>query len=82
VVGLLLREEGAVLVMADAQGKEVRVPRNDVERKTTSQLSPMPANLGEQIPEAEFSHLLAYLLAQRIPGVPSPAGKGKQPAGR
>src|SRR5262249_50842028 len=41
VVGLLLREEGAVLVMADAQGKEVRVARNDVDQKRISPLSPM-----------------------------------------
>jgi putative heme-binding domain-containing protein len=78
VVGLLLREEGAVLVMADAQGKEVRVPRDQVERKTISPLSPMPANFGEQIPEAEFSDLLAYLLAQQVPGVNPRTGDNKR----
>jgi putative heme-binding domain-containing protein len=66
VTGLLLKEEGEVLVMADAQGKEVRVPKNTVEERSVSQLSPMPANLADQIAEEDFSNLLAYLLAQRV----------------
>jgi putative heme-binding domain-containing protein len=78
VVGLLLREEGAVLVMADAQGKEVRVPRDQVDRKTVSPLSPMPANFGDQIPEAEFSNLLTYLLAQQAPGANPRTGDNKR----
>jgi putative heme-binding domain-containing protein len=65
VSGLLLREEGAVLVLADAQGKEVRVPRETVAERGTSQISPMPADVADKVPEAEFYHLLAYLLEQR-----------------
>jgi putative heme-binding domain-containing protein len=67
VSGLLLREEGKVFVLADNQGKEIRVAKDDVEERTLSQLSPMPANLADQIPEVDFYHLLAYLLAQRPP---------------
>jgi putative heme-binding domain-containing protein len=67
VSGLVLREEGEVVIVADAQGKEVRVPRNTIEDRAVSNLSPMPANLAEQMPEADFYHLLAYLLAQRPP---------------
>ncbi len=63
--GLLLREEGEVLVMADAQGKEIRVSKSSVEERTTSPLSPMPANLTDQIPEKDFYSLLAYLLTRR-----------------
>jgi putative heme-binding domain-containing protein len=63
IPGLLLREEGAVLVLADKEGKEVRIRGKDVEKRTTSQMSPMPANFGEQIPEADFYHLMAYLLS-------------------
>jgi putative heme-binding domain-containing protein len=62
--GLILREEGEVLVLADAQGKETRIPKNAIEERTVSQLSPMPANLVDQIPETDLYHLLAYLLAQ------------------
>ncbi len=65
--GLLLREEGAVLVLADSQGKEVRVPKSNVEERNLLMLSPMPGNLAEQIPEPDFYNLLAFLLAQRPP---------------
>ena len=65
VTGLLLRQEGAVLILADAQGKEVRIPEGTVEERTVSQMSPMPANFVDQVTEKEFYHLMAYLLAQR-----------------
>jgi putative membrane-bound dehydrogenase-like protein len=66
--GLLLKEEGEVLVLADAQGKEVRVPKNTVDEKRISPLSPMPADFVDKIPEKEFYDLVAYLLAQRASG--------------
>ena len=65
VSGLLLREEGEVLILADSQGKEVRIEKKKVEERTLSNLSPMPANLVEQMPEADLYNLLAYLLLQR-----------------
>jgi putative heme-binding domain-containing protein len=65
--GLLLREEGEVLVMADSQGKEIRIPKASVEERTTSPLSPMPANLVDQIPLNDFYRLMAYLLSRREP---------------
>jgi putative heme-binding domain-containing protein len=65
VAGLVLREEGQVIVVADQQGKEVRVEKDNIDNRRTSMLSPMPANLGETIPEKDFYDLLAYLLTQR-----------------
>jgi putative heme-binding domain-containing protein len=65
VSGLVLREEGDVLVLADVQGKEVRVPKTTVDERSTAQLSPMPANVAEQIPEPEFFDLMSYLLSHR-----------------
>jgi putative heme-binding domain-containing protein len=65
VTGLLLREEGEIYVLADSQGKEIRVAKADTEDRTVSQLSPMPSNLADQIPENEFYDLLAYLLSLR-----------------
>jgi putative heme-binding domain-containing protein len=65
VSGLVLREEGAVLVLADAQGKEQRIAKDAVESRIVSQLSPMPANFGEVLSEPDLYHLLAYLLEQR-----------------
>lgn len=66
VTGLLLREEGKVLVLADNMGKEVRVEGSKVANRTVGQLSPMPANFAEQITERDFHHLMAYLLEQRV----------------
>ena len=67
VTGLLLKEEGAVLVLADSQGKEVRIPKEIVDERTNAQLSPMPGNFVDQVPESEFYNLLAYLLSRREP---------------
>jgi putative heme-binding domain-containing protein len=75
VNGLLLREEGQVLVMIDAQGKEQRIGRDTVESRVVSQLSPMPANFGEQLSEADLYNLLAYLLQQRAKTVGPDHGK-------
>ncbi len=65
VSGLLLRDAGAVVVIADLQGKEVQVPIADIEERSISPLSPMPANWGERIPPEQFSNVMAYLLSQR-----------------
>ena len=65
VTGLLLREEGQVLILADAQGKEVRVPAEEVAERSVSRLSPMPANVADLIPEADYYNLLGFLLEQK-----------------
>ena len=62
--GLLLREEGAVLILADAQGKEQRVPSSEVEERKVQPISPMPANFVDQIGERDFELLLDYLLSR------------------
>jgi putative heme-binding domain-containing protein len=76
VSGLLLREEGAIFVLADAQGKEVRVPRSSVVERRTSPLSPMPANFTDLVSEDEFNRLLAYLLSRREPSDRPPGTTG------
>ncbi|MBX9625811.1 MAG: c-type cytochrome [Gemmataceae bacterium] len=63
--GLMLRVDGPAVVFADAEGKEFRVPTADIEANRETALSPMPANFGETIPEAEFYHLIAYLMEQK-----------------
>jgi len=63
--GLALREEGKVLVLADAQGKEQRVTADEIDQRSVSPVSLMPANLAEQITEPDFRHLFEYLLAQQ-----------------
>jgi putative heme-binding domain-containing protein len=73
VTGLVLREEGEVVIVADAMGKEVRVEKKTIDERAVSQMSPMPANVIDQLPEPDFYHLLAFLLNQRTP--PTPGGK-------
>ena len=63
--GLVLREVGEVVVLADQNGKEISVKKDDIDERRVSPLSPMPANLVETIGEKEFYDLMAYLLAQR-----------------
>jgi putative heme-binding domain-containing protein len=70
LTGLMLRVEGEVVVFADDQGKEFRIPSKDIEKNRETTLSPMPANFGETIPEADFHHLMAYLLDQRVKDPP------------
>ena len=43
----------------------MRLPRNEVEERSMSKLSPMPANVADLIPEAEYYNLLAFLLEQK-----------------
>lgn len=65
ITGLALREEGKVLVLADAQGKEIRVPADEIDQRMVSALSLMPSNVPDLVSEGDFVHLLGYLLSQR-----------------
>ncbi|HEX3727703.1 MAG TPA: HEAT repeat domain-containing protein, partial [Pirellulales bacterium] len=67
ISGLALREEGRVLVLADAQGKELRVPQEEIDQRAVSPLSLMPTNVTDLVSEAEFVNLLGYLLSQKQP---------------
>ncbi|HEX4646931.1 MAG TPA: HEAT repeat domain-containing protein, partial [Verrucomicrobiae bacterium] len=64
VTGLLRREEGQVLVFADATGKEISVPKKDIESRVESQSSLMPDNFSELIPVEDFNNLMAFLLSK------------------
>jgi len=65
VSGLFRREEGELLVLANAAGQEFTVPKKDVQERGESQLSLMPDNFGELLNEVDFNHLLAFLLGKR-----------------
>jgi putative heme-binding domain-containing protein len=65
LAGLVLREEGQVLVLADDKGKEVRVPLDEIDERVVTRLSPMPGNVADLLPEADFYNLVAFLLEQR-----------------
>ena len=61
--GLLRREEGQLLVLADSTGKELSVPLANIERRALSPLSPMPSNFAELLPPNDLNDLVAYLMA-------------------
>lgn len=65
LTGLVLREEGDIVVFADEQGKELRLKTGDIEERKQTSLSPMPANVAEKITEAEYYDLLQFLLEQK-----------------
>lgn len=66
--GLVLREEGAVVVLADEQGRETRVPVAEIEERSTLPLSPMPANVAENLTESDLHHLIGFLLSKKGKG--------------
>lgn len=61
--GLFRREEGAVLVFADASGQEVSFPKNEIAERTQSNYSLMPDHFGDVISREDFDRLMAYLLS-------------------
>ena len=67
VSGLPRREEGEVLVVADATGQEVRIPKKDIIEKRETERSLMPEDFGQIIPPADFNHLMSYLLSLSAP---------------
>jgi putative heme-binding domain-containing protein len=67
VSGLKLREEGAVLVLANNKGEEVLVPMDDIDEQALSTTSLMPANFGELLPPQDLNELVSELLRQKEP---------------
>jgi len=63
--GLFLREEGDLVILGNNEGKEVRIEKVGIDERSVLPLSPMPSNFAETIGEADFHHLMAYLLTQR-----------------
>jgi putative heme-binding domain-containing protein len=63
ITGVVVKEQGPVLVIVDELGQEVQVSKQQIEARRESQLSPMPSDFSEQIPPDDFNHLLAFLLS-------------------
>lgn len=61
--GLLRREEGAVVVLADAAGQEFSIEKSEIQERKPSAYTLMPDTFREVIPEEDFKDLLAYLLS-------------------
>ena len=62
--GLNLREEGTRWRLADpATGQDIEVAADEVRRRETLAVSPMPATFETALPESDFLELVAYLRA-------------------
>ena len=61
--GLIRREEGETVVVADGTGKEHSIPKSQITERRQSALSLMPENLADTIKSEDFNHLIAYLLS-------------------
>jgi putative heme-binding domain-containing protein len=64
VGGLPRREEGELLILADSTGKEISIPKKDIQERRESETSLMPENFGEVIPSGDFNNLMAFLLSR------------------
>lgn len=65
VSGLLRREEGALLVLADPTGKELTVRQQEIRERTESDTSLMPEIFADTIAAPDFYNLMAYLLSTK-----------------
>jgi len=73
--GLLRREEGATIVLADSTGKEINVEKNQVADRRQSDTSLMPENFGELLSPQEFNDLMTFLLSKSSQGTRATAKK-------
>jgi putative heme-binding domain-containing protein len=66
--GLLRREEGETVIIADGAGKEHSLQKSDIAERRESELSLMPDNFSQLIKPDDFNHLLAFLLSKGTKG--------------
>jgi putative heme-binding domain-containing protein len=62
--GLIRREEGETIVIADGAGKEHSIRKGEIESRRESALSLMPDNFSELLKPADFNHLIAFLVSK------------------
>ena len=62
MTGLFRREEGEVLIFANAGGQEFTVAKNDVRDRTPSKYTLMPDYFSTTIAKKDFDALVKYLL--------------------
>ena len=65
ISGLVRRQEGKVLVLAESTGKERTLSVDDVESRSDSETSIMPTGFNDALRGNDFFDLLAFLLAAK-----------------
>jgi putative heme-binding domain-containing protein len=63
ISGLPRREEGELLILADSTGKEISIPKKQIEARRESETSLMPENFGDVLSGADLDHLLTFLFS-------------------
>jgi putative heme-binding domain-containing protein len=63
ITGLYRRDEGEILVFADATGQEMQVPKKDIVERKASKYTLMPDNFGDRLSLQDYNALLSYLLS-------------------
>jgi putative membrane-bound dehydrogenase-like protein len=59
--GMLAAESGASITLVAAEGKQISIPRSEVEALRSTGKSLMPEGMEKEVPPADMAHLLAYL---------------------
>src|SRR5262249_20127389 len=69
VTGLLIEETADAVTIRDANGKDTRIPRREIESRSKSLVSLMPDNLVAQLTPDELVDLVEYLATLRTPAL-------------
>ncbi|HTN04991.1 MAG TPA: hypothetical protein VL132_24110, partial [Planctomycetaceae bacterium] len=72
ITGLLVRQDAKEVVLRDAQGKDIAIPRNEVEVLQQSPKSLMPEGMLRDLTAQEAADLLDYLVALKTRTTPPP----------
>ncbi|MBL4886017.1 MAG: c-type cytochrome [Planctomycetaceae bacterium] len=62
-VGLVKNSEGEQWTLVNNKGEVIQIARDSIDEQKKSTLSPMPANLVEELNDEQFRNLMAYLLS-------------------
>jgi putative heme-binding domain-containing protein len=62
LAGLYRRDEGAIMIFADASGQEFSVAKNDIAERTASKFTLMPDNFRNKLSQTEFNAIINFLL--------------------
>lgn len=62
LAGLYRRDEGAIMIFADASGQEFSVAKSDVAERTASKFTLMPDNFRNKLSQTEFNAVINYLI--------------------
>ena len=65
VLGMIRREEGETLIVADMTGKETAVAKKQIASRSDSTTSLMPDVVAQTVTPDNMNLLIAYLLSQR-----------------